>query len=293
MRQSINAPVSLIGSEWSSDRYACHAGVASPVVESGEVSATRGHDTSPPRLHFVCSNGPVGEVNRVGCDRPVLSTRHRSVRGVPARSPSFTFAPWSGVFGGGATRPEYVTQITASFGGCRESLRGGDVRNVASGYLGGVCAGVLAGMARHLVEPARSVAATVVTRVGPTTRTPGSEWGEEMPGWPIEAIVGRVDKWPNGSMERVRNASPRMAFRTWQGAAPVRSGKGHVLVVSTVLSVGGGDRVPFGGGWELRSRRPGGPFRFRARTALHSPFTYPSCPSAFTSPRPLSPHSPP
>lgn len=168
MRQSINAPVSLVGPEWSSGPFARHAGVASPVVESGEVSATRGHDTSPPRLHFVCSNGPVGEVNRVGCDRPVLSTRHRSVRGVPARSPSFTFAPWSGGVEGGATRPEYVMQITASFGGCRESRRCRDVRNVASGYLGRVCAGLLGVMVRRPVETAATVVATAVARVGLT-----------------------------------------------------------------------------------------------------------------------------
>lgn len=174
------------------------------MFDVGEASATRGHDTSPPRLHFVCSNGPVGEVNRVGCDRRVLPTRHRSVRGVPARSPSFTFPPWDGAFGGGATRPEYVMQITASFRGRRESLRGGDVRKVATAYLGGVCDGRLADLVAHPAETRREGPTSAATRTEPAVPTPGSTRGEVMPRQPIEAVVDRVDKQPNGWMERVR-----------------------------------------------------------------------------------------
>lgn len=246
------------------------------MCEVGDAPATRGHDTPPPRLHFVCSNGPVGEVNRARCDRPVLSTRHRSVRGVPVRSPSFSFPPPRRASEGGTTRPEYVMQITASFGGRHESGRCRDVRNVATGYLGRVSAPIRRERGRVPVE--------VPARVPRSVRRAGPARGETIPGRPIRGAGSPVDKRPNRRSEGPRGGRGEAVFRARRGALPVTRRKGDALVVSAVLSVGGGGRAHSRRGSELCFEGPtsasvSDPERFSTPSpcSLRAVFAPPSC----------------
>lgn len=83
-----------------------------------------------------------------------------------------------------------------------------------------------------------------------------------IPRQPIQAVTRRVDKRPNGRTEGARDASGKAVFRARQGAAPVTRGKGHALVVSAVLSVGGGGRDDSGRQTGIAPGRAGGRLRF-------------------------------
>lgn len=133
-----------------------------------------------------------------------------------------------------------------------------------TGYLGRVSAGHVADA---LTRPPRPVA-----RVVRAARKPVPARGEVILRQPIQAVAGRVDKRPNGPTEGARGASGKAVFHAGQGAAPVTRGKGHALVVSAVLSVGGGGGDHSGGPTGIALRRAGDRSRFHPRAFVHAHF---------------------
>lgn len=142
-----------------------------------------------------------------------------------------------------------------------------------TGYLGRVSAGHHVDAHPHPGRTPRGPVAGVVR----AARTAAPARREEIPRQPIQAATGRVDKRPNGRTERVPDAHGKAVFRTRQAAAPVTRGKGHALVVSAVLSVGGDGQDRLGRPPGIALRRTGGRFRFRPRTLAHAHFVPSSC----------------